>query len=287
MQNNFSIHTRVASGGFVEGGLSMESHLSTWFKNTIQIGLSDKWQHDGAMYQSEIYSYAKMSELSQMKYCSRTPIVSEKVQNFMNHSKMMLFAKDMWHGETKSGKQCKNGSESCKTIKSCQLEALVLPETDALIKYLEMKQVGHANMFLGKKSLIDLKFGLFFYRWLHPDLLKRINGIYASGILEWWGSFMTEFVPKIRTKVWDDKTPKPGSLMGNILTLFIIVGYCMSFTLFFFLCEFISVVNLIRLRKTFVKYSVYIVTEFNSLLQNMLNFLKFHRTGWNKFLRKF
>lgn len=222
VSNNFSIYTRsVYFGGWANlKNLVSEGNLfGVWATSSVSIlHYVDKSMD---LVVSEIQSFVHSQEQIRNLWMTTTDFSLEH-QRLINSTKLLPFGFKLLDGKDESCTLFGKNS-TCNILKDCNKTALLLPDVDANLKYLETVEGNEDKVFLSKNSSVKIKFGLQFFDWVHPRILKRLAGLQESYIMEWWTNFMVEFVPKIKTKhLRTEHTFRSTSIHGKIFTIFVL-----------------------------------------------------------------
>jgi len=81
---------------------------------------------------------------------------------------------------------------------------LILPDSDAFVKYHKLKSKGF-NTFISKEWLVQVDHGILFGRWINPKFLQRFNGIDASEVLGWWDKLHKGLLSRLRQAIGEQR----------------------------------------------------------------------------------
>lgn len=241
VDNHFEILTRGAlMGGQITNGLKGIPFLGNLFKYMNPYGQGGFKDHSiSTIYKSEVYVYAH-AEIAQRQLFMNSTRFSSKAKHIMNYSKLM---DNWWNVYYDVSRECTlfgGQNNSCDPLRFCNNTALILPDTDAETKYYEMKKNGYKNVFISKDVLLNNKFGVLFTRWVTSGVLRRMEGLYESGVMNWWDRFILRFLARLRVGFFDHakKKPKASDLSGNIVVVFSVLPVGISLSILAIFYEF-------------------------------------------------
>lgn len=221
---NFSIFTRNSHVGGVNNVMIRDTpFLPTIMENILSnLKLNSDEEHRIATFRSELFMYDKM-ESAFSDLFARLESASSKTKYYMKYTKLIPHWQALFF-DSDGSCSIHNSTSYCDVLRFCNKTALLLPKTDARIKYYKMRNEGKDSAYLSKDTLLETNFGISIYRWIDPRILQRLNSLYISGLIDWWTKHVTEFIPKIRSKIKEDNRPRASSMDGNISVIFYVLG---------------------------------------------------------------
>lgn len=252
VNNSFTIYTRaVIIGGLssnwakgipiVKDFMTAIKSLSIW---TQQYGKADT-KSISFHYKSEIFavSQAEIAAMDEVPY-SRFKTMSK---HYVNHSTLHPHWYDLIYdeGENCSIFSAKGRENRCDVLKCVNKTALLLTQTDANVKYHELKGNGYDHAYIGKTGLGEIHYGLLLTRWAHVTVLQRLKGMDASGIMGWWDKIVLNLLARLRVQNVLNKVArehhygdhKPSNLNGNIAVVFTLLPVGMVISAIIFILE--------------------------------------------------
>ncbi len=98
--------------------------------------------------------------------------------------------------------------------------AVLLPDFTAHDLYYKLKREKR-NAFLGNDLNLGMSFGVWFNRRLNPMVLKRMQGLYSSGLFDWWTKIYVDVLPKLQGGfIHSENDWKPSDIQGKIVVVF-------------------------------------------------------------------
>ncbi len=193
---------------------------------------------------SELFSYLFESMYAKNMshgHITEEIISSNKYSTILNRTKLLPFWNDILfpkHGCSLFDVNRKCTNEDCPRdiLGACNNTALFLPELDATQKYHELKEK-QLSAFLSQEKISGGYYSVQLLRWVNPIILKRFDGLQASGLLDWWFKFIKEFLSRIKFKHYEVHNVASLSLNGNIILVFYILGVCLSVSVVIFCVE--------------------------------------------------
>ncbi len=220
LENDFTIYTRGTMGGQANirllSILSMAPELRTFM--TLVEPKGNFSDHDfSSWFHSELYTYGK-AENSWHNWISwfapADVDFSDKILRLMNHTKLV----PNWM------KTLINFNKVNETLlENCNKTAVLLPDLAAHPYYYGLKKK-KKSVFLGNDLKMSMAHGIKFNRRVNQQLLVRMQGLYSSGILDWWNTFMVDIMPRIQGGFLQDgiQPVKASDMDGNIVVVFVI-----------------------------------------------------------------
>lgn len=240
ISKNFTIYTRATLiGGFYECKVLALPFLHNIFKFIHKFHNHYEnitGHHLTTLFQSEVHLFGH-AQVSLRRFFLPVSNFSQAATRLMNHTQIVPNWQVLYYDVT--GKcslfDSKNDRNLCDPLKLCNNKALMLPELEAHTKYYLLKRAG-LNAFMGRESLIENQFGIVLARWVHPLILERMKGLYASGALGWWDRFIIKFLTRLRVGFYgvDADTVSAANLRGNIVVVFTVlpVGILLGIAVF-------------------------------------------------------
>jgi len=135
-------------------------------------------------------------------------------------------------------------------LNACNNSALFLPDTEAytLFQYFNKKARFKGKLFLSKKPMFSVRTGLSFFRWVNPLVLRRMDGLMMSGILDWWTDFSVKYLPKAAGVRFGEEEEQASEVIlglgGNIVVVFAVflIGLAVSIVVFPF--EYLHIIEM-------------------------------------------
>lgn len=106
-----------------------------------------------------------------------------------------------------------------KFMDTCDLSALVLPEYMCRNMVKRLVRSGKVHVFIGNEVYNNITWGYSLRGFVSRFLQRRIKGMEASGIWNWWQQFI-ESQHSIKGKEDITAPPTKPSMAGNVLLLF-------------------------------------------------------------------
>lgn len=241
-QNNFSIYTRaIMIGGFYEIRAMMWPIFENLYELWATMGLitpNRTGHHMSTIFRSEVYSFAH-SQVSLRRFFLNSDNFSDPAKQLLKHTNIIPNWYRIFHD---SFGRCslfdEKNDNPCDPLQFCNNTALMLPDLEAHTKYYLLKRSG-MNAFIGHEPLIEYKFGIIFARWVHPVVIQRMKGFYASGAMEWWDGFIINFLTRLRVGFYDETEDQvtAANLNGNIAVVFVVLATGVVVSLLVFLVE--------------------------------------------------
>lgn len=240
---NFKIYTRaVALGGWTSLNLTkfpiqdpipyfVEKSFLSMIRNS-----KEKFGHSTSLLiKSELFHYLCESMYAQILLKRHIECPSSYMSH-LNGTKLLPFWNDILYPTQScnlfdTNDSCEAQSCPCDILGPCNNTALFLPELEAIQKYHELKKK-RLSAFISKQTISGGYYSLMFGRWVSPIILKRLDGLQASGLLNWWSKFVGEFIPRMKFRHYEDHKVSSVTLSGNILMVFYILlaGFGLSLT---------------------------------------------------------
>ncbi len=254
LQHHFKIYARAAVvAGYTRVNISALKLPHFVRTLVIEYGLMNQrnMSHDSSMIlKSELYNFAK-EYISARTYKHSKYSMYEIFTTFLNNTEVVPFWKDLLYPSSNSEADacsiCRDGP--CDILRFCNNTAIFLPKVEATTKYHALKKLGK-SAFLSKDEIHGGHYSLMFLRWVDQKILRRLDGLRASGMLEWWTEITGEYIPRIKYNSFKVKLHLPGDLFGNILLVFAVLGCGLSVALLEFLVEIIVDIMNITLKKS-------------------------------------
>jgi len=167
-------------------------------------------------------------------------------------------------------------------LNACNNSALFLPNTEActLFRVLSKKPKMKGKLFLSKKPTFSIRHGFSFYRWVNARVLKRMDGLFMSGILNWWTDYAVKHMPKavgVNVEEGDGGSGEVvSSLHGNIVVVFLSL-FGLVFSLISFAFELLTIKFWIKFRAVLI----FIFVVVKQILVNKWESLKTNRSNKN------
>ncbi|CAL8069489.1 unnamed protein product [Orchesella dallaii] len=228
VEHKFDIFTR----GFFWTGVSIDVAISLvnlsslgipLFEqnDTVSMGLdffkpsSTHDNHDiSYLLQSELMQYAR-SERSQRNRIVEKSYFSNRTQYLLNQTKLHHRWWELLNGKVKN----------FDLIKICNKTAFLLPEIEAYPLYYELLKKNFKDVYMSKETLFSLSYGLSFFRSVNPFVLKRLQGLVSSNIMEFWNRFLVKFMTSVKSgygggTIVETNEPMASDMQGNIVVVF-------------------------------------------------------------------
>lgn len=118
-----------------------------------------------------------------------------------------------------------NNVITAETLGSCNKTAVLLPDFEANELYYDLKR-NKFSAFLGNDLKISTSYGISFIRRVNLNALRRMNGLYAAGLWDWWTKMLVDVMTRIKGGFLGDGTnpTKASDMNGNIVVVFFIYG---------------------------------------------------------------
>ncbi len=132
---------------------------------------------------------------------------------------------------------------SLQFLQNCNKTALLLYSSFIWEYENGLRYLGKNKISVRKSIIFESKFGLQTLTWLPEYVIKRLRGVENSGLVEWWNSFVSIHIVKIRSKSKTNKTflnEKTQQILRDngmktkhlIITRIILVGNTVSVSIF-------------------------------------------------------
>ncbi|CAL8127477.1 unnamed protein product [Orchesella dallaii] len=111
----------------------------------------------------------------------------------------------------------------------CNGTALFLPDIEAIETFYELSNIrrNHGKVFISEETLFNVDYGIQFFRWVNPNVLRRMTGLTEAGFWEWWSKFFVEFMARLRGERANNINLEEGlsktiALSGHISVVFVL-----------------------------------------------------------------
>lgn len=195
---------------------------------------------------------------------------SNEHQRLIRSTKLLPFGFKLLEGKDETCTLFGRNS-TCNILQNCNKTALLLPDVDAHLKYLETVKGNENKVFLSKNGSVTIRFGFQFFDWVHPRVLKRLAGLQESYIMEWWTKFVVDFVPKIKTVNLETELAfKSTSIHGKIFTIFVLWTGGFTICILTYLAEKFGVELVRYMYKHLIRFQKQTVKTFKIVVVSML-----------------
>lgn len=218
----------------------------------LQLDSSFSSEMFGMMGKKQFYNYQKDFEIeSEVEYLDMLNGVSlPLLKKYKSHPSSIQIASDLIDGlstqdnvSTSTILRLKQTIEQTdfsllfNEIRACNKTALILPayQCTKISEVLSRSGLFHT---IGRGIYTNPNFGLSLNGMVPQYIFTRIHGLKASGVLEWWTMLLSRDRPINMKQV----ITKP-SLSGNILMIFLLLGYGIALGALVFLLENFRVVK--------------------------------------------
>ncbi|CAL8127613.1 unnamed protein product [Orchesella dallaii] len=189
----------------------------------------------GIIYPSELYLYAIGAKDSMFQMYNDHYILPETLDRIVNRSVLHPLWVTIFTNRTPT---------NIEILVECNKTSLFLPELEAIETYYKLRQnkTIRNNVYLSTNDLFSLNHRIQFVRWVNPKIIRRMNGLDASGIWRWWSNIVMNYLTKVRGResgLNDGQVRGTGesNLGGNISIVFALLAAGIASCLAFFVYE--------------------------------------------------
>ncbi|CAL8127483.1 unnamed protein product [Orchesella dallaii] len=238
VKHSFEVFTRIR---IVGGSKNLEKYFPDLTSMVDAERKGDK--HDSTSLPSELYLYAMG------QYAPSHLVNDSTLQNMSTEAEKMLNYTNI-HPQWKSI-LFKGYPKTVNLLGDyCNGTALFLPDIEAIEAFYELSNIhkNHGKVFISKETLFNVDYGIQFFRWVSPNVLRRMSGLIEAGLWEWWSKFFVVFLARIKGEQADninleEDMSKTITLRGHISVVFVVYLFGLVVSLATFAFEAIKLVE--------------------------------------------